>query len=211
MKRGPNKLAEAKPRTSPSVPQHRSGTGDRFFFLAPLYLALPAFLWKLREYRFLWVLLTVILFALGVDFFPAFQSHYVAAVTCLFILMSVVGLEQISRWTIRGWPGGYEPAGLIIYVCIAHFVFWYSLHMLDDAAFSMALRRYETWDVIDRGNSERHLSVSRQLAQTQGKQLVFVRYWPSIFSRMSGSTMLPTSTGHEWFGPVTWVLRKTKS
>jgi hypothetical protein len=150
----------------------------RFFFLAPLYLALPAFPWKLREYRFLWVLLTVTLFALGVNFFPAFQFHYVAAVTCLFILMSVVGLEQISRWTIRGWPGGYEPARLIIFVCIVHFVFWYSLHMFDDAAFSMALRRYESWDVIDRGNSERRLSVSRQLAQTQGKQLVFVRYWP---------------------------------
>ena len=28
MKRGPNKLAKAKLRTSPSVPQHRSGTGD---------------------------------------------------------------------------------------------------------------------------------------------------------------------------------------
>ncbi|MFY9728458.1 MAG: hypothetical protein WAJ87_23375, partial [Bryobacteraceae bacterium] len=69
----------------------------RFFFLAPLYLALLAFLFAIRERRFQWAALTLALFALGTNFFPAFQLHYVAAVTCLFVLVSVEGLERISR------------------------------------------------------------------------------------------------------------------
>ena len=61
----------------------------RFFFLPPLYLAGLAFFWSLREYRFVWVVLTLTIFALGTNFFPAFQIHYIAAVTCLFILVAV--------------------------------------------------------------------------------------------------------------------------
>ncbi|MGH9665391.1 MAG: hypothetical protein ACRD9L_13290, partial [Bryobacteraceae bacterium] len=68
----------------------------RFFFYAPLYLALLAFAVTVRELRFVWVLVTPLLFALGVNFFPAFQFHYVAACTCLFVLMSVEGLRQLS-------------------------------------------------------------------------------------------------------------------
>ena len=37
----------------------------RFFFLAPLYLALPAFLWRLRERWFAWVCGALAIFALG--------------------------------------------------------------------------------------------------------------------------------------------------
>ncbi len=58
----------------------------RFFFLVPLYLALPTFLLCLREYRFAWVALTVLLFSLGTNSYPYFYSHYVAALTCLFVL-----------------------------------------------------------------------------------------------------------------------------
>jgi len=62
----------------------------RFFFLAPLYLAAPLFLLALRQAKYVWVAGTLLLFAIGTNFFPAFQVHYVAAVTCLFILLSVV-------------------------------------------------------------------------------------------------------------------------
>ena len=53
----------------------------RFFFFAPLYLVLPFFLVSIREFRFLWVLLSVIVFALGTNFYPYFQPHYIAALT----------------------------------------------------------------------------------------------------------------------------------
>jgi hypothetical protein len=82
----------------------------RFFFLAPLYLALGAFLFALRERRFQWVALTLALFALGTNFFPAFQLHYVAAVSCLFVLVSVAGLERISR----RMAGGRAPGGAVV-------------------------------------------------------------------------------------------------
>ena len=93
----------------------------RFFFLAPLFLAIPAFCFAaVRELRYAWVLLTSLIFALGVNFFPAFQVHYLGGVTCLFVLMSVAGLREISRWS----P---EAARIILFLCAIHFVFWYSI------------------------------------------------------------------------------------
>ena len=150
----------------------------RFFFLAPLYVALPFFFGALREFRYVWVALTLLLFALGVNFFPAFQFHYVAAATCLFVLVSVTGLRLLSGLNIRGVPAGADAARLIIFLCVAHFCFWYGVHLFDDAEWSKAMRRYETWDLINHQNPERRIEVNRQVAQLPGKQLVFVRYWP---------------------------------
>jgi hypothetical protein len=145
----------------------------RFFFLAPLYLALVVFLVTIREFRFVWVALTLLLFSLGVNFFPAFQVHYIAAVTCLFVLVSVTGLERLSRLT-----AGRAAARLIVFLCVAHFLCWYGVHAFDDAEVSMAMRPYETWDAINHGNPERRIYVNRQLAAMPGKLLVFVRYYP---------------------------------
>ena len=140
----------------------------RFFFLAPLYLALVVFLVTIREFRFVWVALTLLLFSLGVNFFPAFQLHYIAAVTCLFVLVSVTGLERL----------GGAAARLIVFLCVAHFLFWYDLHVFEDSEASVAMRPYETWDAINHGNPERRIYVNRQLAAIPGKLLVFVRYYP---------------------------------
>ncbi len=143
----------------------------RFFFLAPLYVALPAFFSAIREYRFGWVLLALLMFALGVNFFPAFQFHYVAAVTCLFILVSVISLRQLSRLS----P---EAGRIVIFLCAAHFLFWYGLNLFPDSGISMAMRRYETWDAINQRNPERRILVREQLAKIPGNLLLFVRYWP---------------------------------
>ncbi|MGA2183867.1 MAG: hypothetical protein ABSH47_12625 [Bryobacteraceae bacterium] len=128
----------------------------RFFFLAPLYLVLPAFFVSLRERRFVWVVATLAAFALGVNLFPAFQVHYLAAVTCLFVLVSVVGLQQLSRL-----KAGREAAQLILLLCGAHFLFWYGIHAADSAKSPSPARR---------------IAVNRELAQAPGRQLVFVRY-----------------------------------
>jgi hypothetical protein len=128
----------------------------RFFFYAPLYLALIAFVPAIRSYRYLWVVSTVALFALGTNFFPAFQFHYMAAVVCLFVLMSVAGLEWLSRW-----DAGAKAANLILWLCLAQFVF-----------------AYATGAVQERIPSRR-IAVDRQVAQIPGKLLVFVRYWPN--------------------------------
>ena len=77
-----------------------------------------------REYRFLWVILCLLGYALGTNFDPYFHPHYVAAITCLCVLMSVQGLQRLSTWR----PAGRQAAGLILLLCAAHFGIWYGLH-----------------------------------------------------------------------------------
>ena len=144
----------------------------RFFFLAPLFLAIPAFCFAaIRENRYAWVLLALLIFALGINFFPAFQLHYLGAVTSLFVLMSVVGLQQISRWS----P---EAARFILFLCLVHSVFWYGMHLFEDAEIAPAMIQYETWDSINHRNPERRIFVNEKLAVIPGQLLIFVRYSP---------------------------------
>ena len=150
----------------------------RFFFLPPLYLALPFFFARLREYRFAWVAGAFLIFALGANLYPYFYPHYIAAITCLCVLVSVAGLERLSRLSIRGRPAGMDAAVLILFLCGAHFLFWYGLHVFDNAEFSVALRQFETWDLINHDDPEGRIAIHAQLAKAPGKQLVFVRYWP---------------------------------
>lgn len=132
----------------------------RFFFMPPLYVALPFCFGALRDVRFGWLLIFPLILALGINFFPAFQYHYMAAVTCVFVLIGVTGLQQLSRLS----P---VAAGIIVLLCIAQFVFEYGLHVASNDRWSLALR-----------NPERRVAVNNRLALAPGKQLVFVRYWP---------------------------------
>jgi hypothetical protein len=150
----------------------------RFFLVPPLYLALPFFWPRLREIRFATVAAAPLIFALGSNFYPYFYPHYIAAVTCVCVLLSIVGLERLSRLSIRGRPAGMDAAVLILFLCGAHFLFWYGLHVFDNAEFSVALRQFETWDLINHDDAEGRIAVHRQLTQAAGQQLVFVRYWP---------------------------------
>jgi len=67
---------------------------------------------------------------------------------------------------------------VIVFLCAVQFIFWYGLHVFDTADFSVAMRRYETWDFINHNNPERRIEVNRQLSKLPGQLLVFVRYWP---------------------------------
>ena len=139
----------------------------RFFFLAPLYLALPGFLLAVRERRFLWVAGTVLLFALGTNFYPYFYSHYIAAITCLFILISVTALEILGRL-----------GKLLLFLCAAHFLLWYGIYLFGGQTVILAMSRYETWDAINRGDPEGRIAIRTELEKAPGKQLIFVRYAP---------------------------------
>jgi len=150
----------------------------RFFFLAPLYLALPAFLLTLREPQFKWVATTLAVLALGTAFYPYFYPHYIAAATCLFVLVSVVGLERWSRVTLRGRQAGADLARLILALSAVHFLFWYGFHLFGNAPAARAMTPYDAWDFVNHGDPEGRIAVNQKLAQSPGKQLVFVRYWP---------------------------------
>ena len=69
----------------------------RFFYLAPLYVVLPFFLPSLRNLRYFWVAATIALFIFGTNFYPYFYPHYIAAITCLLVLVAVVGLERLQQ------------------------------------------------------------------------------------------------------------------
>jgi hypothetical protein len=141
----------------------------RFFFLAPLYLALPVFLLRLRERKFQWVAATVVAFAVADNFYPYFYPHYIAALGCLFILMAVAALERLSAWSVLA-------ARLVVLLCAAHFTFWYGIHSMRDDNVRLAMAKYETWDYLNQGDPEGRIAIDGQLAQVPGNQLVFVRY-----------------------------------
>jgi hypothetical protein len=150
----------------------------RFFFLPPLYLALPAFFWSFRDSRMRYVFGTLLLFFLGTSVYGYFYAHYVAGVTCLFILVTVVSIEQLSRLQIANHLVGPDAVRVILFLCGAHFVFWYGVQLASNQDFSKDLEQYETWDEVNHGDPDGRIGVNAQLAQVPGKQLVFVRYWP---------------------------------
>jgi hypothetical protein len=137
----------------------------RFFFLAPLYLALPAFLLALGEWRYRWVALVVLLLALGTNLYPYFYPHYIAAAACLFLLIAVTALQRMGR-----------AASVLLLVSAFQFLFWYGIHLAGTDRMLFATARYESTDFIDYGDPEGRIAVGNRLAAAPGKQLVFVRY-----------------------------------
>jgi hypothetical protein len=133
----------------------------RFFFWAPLYLSFPFFLLR-RQW---WILGTIALFALGTNLYAYFYPHYIAALTCLFVLVAMLGLSRMPR----------EGARLLLCLCAAHFLFWYGLQFGGDPR----MIQYETWDAINSGDPSGRLAVRDQLKSAGGKHLVFVRYGPA--------------------------------
>lgn len=140
----------------------------RFFFLPPLYIALLFFLPALREPRYLWAAASVGIFALGSNIYPYYYPHYIAAVTCLLVLFSVEGLRRLGGDAMR----------IIALLCLAHFAFWYGIHLFGDETLFIATGPYESWDFVNFGDSEGRIAINRQLAAAPGKQLVFVRFGP---------------------------------
>ena len=147
----------------------------RFFFLPPLYLALFAFLFTLKEARSRWIAAALLLFALGTNLFPYLLVHYLAAVAGLFVLVAIVGLQKINGLTIRGEAVGPQIALALIVLTLGEFIGWYGLHLFESPALYPILR-YETWDSINHENPQKRIAVREQLAEMQGPLLVFVRY-----------------------------------
>jgi hypothetical protein len=140
----------------------------RFFLLPPLYFAIAWFAPSLRQWRYLWAAGTVLLFALGTNFYGYFYPQYIAALTCLFVLFSVVGLARLSG-----------AARLAVWLLSAAcFVFWFSLYASGDSDLR-SITRYQSWYYINRGDPQGRDAIENQLLRNPGDQLVFVRYAPS--------------------------------
>ncbi len=142
----------------------------RFFLFAPLYIAVVVFLVTARKRLDWWIVVTVLLFALGTNIYPYFFPHYVAAEACLFVLIALRGLERVDRWK----P---QISRLILLLCGAQFVFWYGLHAIAGDNLWDAFH-YEPWDFINYGDPEGRIAIQKKLDAEPGQQLVIVRYWP---------------------------------
>jgi hypothetical protein len=145
----------------------------RFFFYPPLLVALPAFLAAMARRRpLLWAAGAILLFALADNFYPYFYPHYIAALTCVFVLASVAALEFLSRW-----PGGRAAAQLVVFLALAHFLFWCGM-LCGNQTTLLAAGRFDTADFIDYGDPEGRMRIDDQLASLAGRHLVFVHYGP---------------------------------
>ena len=167
------------------IRSRRTGTASGAACASTVSFFSPRFIWPCRfswpergEFRFAWVLAVLLLFALGTNFYPYFYSHYIAAIACLFVLMSVAGLERLSQVRIAGQLVGPDGARIILLLCAGHFLFWYGLHAWGDPDIVPDMTQYETWDAINHGDPDGRIAINRQLAKLPGQQLVFVRYGP---------------------------------
>ena len=133
----------------------------RFFLLPPLFLAV------LFIRRHLWALGIILLFALGTNFYPYFYPHYIAALTCLFILLSIAGLQRMDNASRQ----------LVLVLCFASFAFWFGVYALADPAV-FAVTDYQSWNYINTGDPQGRVAINSQLRNSPGQQLVFVRYAP---------------------------------
>jgi hypothetical protein len=139
-----------------------------FFFPPPLYLILPAFLLSLRERRYLLVAAALAVLWLGDGFYPYFYPHYVAVATCLFVLVSVESLRQLTRLRIGG-----ELATLLLTLCLAYFAFWYGAY-----AIGVAVSEQDTWNAVNSGDPESRIDINEALQRQPGRQLIFVHFSP---------------------------------
>jgi hypothetical protein len=144
----------------------------RFFLLPPLFAVLPFALTR----RHVWGFAVIVVFFAGTSFYPFFYPHYIAAVTCVFLLLAIAGLERLSNIRLRGFDVGVEAAMVVLILCAAHFIFWYGLHLVGNPAIFSATSSYNTIDYINYGDAEGRTAIASRLATESGTHLVFVRY-----------------------------------
>jgi hypothetical protein len=87
-------------------------------------------------------------------------------------------LERLNHWAIRGIPVGHDAVQILLFLCVAHFLFWYGLHASRDEELYAAMTPFETWDAINHGDPQGRIAIRRLLDAAPGRQLVFVRYGP---------------------------------
>jgi hypothetical protein len=149
----------------------------RFFFLPPLYFVLPLFVFHPEPRKVVYLAFAIAVFALGTNFYPYFYAHYVAALTSVFLLVSVMGLERLSKFAHNRVRIGEAASTIILIFCAGHFLFWYALHSIPSDDISDVFD-YETGAYINSDDPEGRIEVNSELYQKAGQQLVFVRYAP---------------------------------
>ena len=135
-------------------------------------------MFTLRERRSLYVACALAVLALGTNLFPYLLTHYLAGVTCMFTLASVIGLERLSLVHIRDFPAGSHALKIVVLISIGHFIVFYGSHLLEGSTVSHDVESFETWDAINHGDPHYRIALAHELEAIPGKLLVLVRYSP---------------------------------
>jgi hypothetical protein len=139
-----------------------------FYFLPALLVPLLVSFTRLSKREVQWLVATILLFMLGTNLYPYFLTHYVAALTSVFVLFSVMGLSLLHGW--KPWT-----AYLVLAGCFGHFLFWYGVHLTGDQRI---MRNQYPWFYITWGDSGGRRAIDKRLNDAPGKHLVFVRRKP---------------------------------
>lgn len=139
----------------------------RFFVFPALLAALPGLFIAFRHRRMILPAAAIVSMLAGAAFYPYFYPHYIAALACVFLLLTVAGLERIPR------PAAFA----VLAVALVHFAFWYGVHA-GSADFREAFGPYETFDFLNHGDPEGRQPILDRLHDSPGGQLVFVHYLP---------------------------------
>lgn len=150
----------------------------RFFFYPTLYIALLAFFLSLREIRFRWVLATVLIFVLGTNFYPYFYPHYIAALACVFVLMSVTGLRELGKLRLGRRAIGPPAARLLALWTGIWFLLLFGMQLTGNDRWMALAASYDPAHFINWGDAEGRAAIHRHLEEMPGQQLVFVHYAP---------------------------------
>src|SRR5262249_60399154 len=94
-----------------------------------------------------------------------FYPHYVAALTSVFLLMSVLGLNVLHEW--KPWV-----AQLVLVACAGQFLFWYGVHLYADERF-MRMNQFPP-NYINWGDPEGRNAIQERLDAVPGQHLVFL-------------------------------------
>ena len=140
----------------------------RFFLLPPLYLAIVACFLNPRRANCAWAVATIGLFALGTNVYPYFFPHYLAAVSCLFLLLTMQGLANLRMLISKQ----------ILLLCSLSFLFWFGVYLSGNPKVLPAAE-YQSWNYINIGDPQDRIAIREKLAREPGQQLVFVRYSPA--------------------------------
>jgi hypothetical protein len=150
----------------------------RFFLMPPLLVAVLFFLPDLRRRRCQWAAASVAVFALGTNIYPYYYPQYIAATTCLIVLIALKGLQRLNRLRIRSHASGADAMRILALFCGVQFAFWYGFHLFGNDLLFGTLESYESWDFVNFGDTESRRAFDRRLADAPGQQLVFVRLGP---------------------------------
>jgi hypothetical protein len=131
----------------------------RFFYMPPLYFVLPALVLVLWRVRYWPVIVTLTVLWIGDAFYPYFYPHYIAAATCLFVLLAVESLRRLSEFR-----SGIFYVTPVLALCAAHL-----LYSLTPGGSN------DYWSALNAAPEDR-VGVSKTLEDAPGQQLVFVRY-----------------------------------